>query len=235
VPPRYYGVPRTYYFPPVSLQRGFYYHPYFGFYYGPYYGPFYPHPGPFFGHLPYSTGAIRIHVKPVAAQVYINGYYAGLVDDFDGVFQRLYVPPGQHEIELRLEGYRTYRQKLYVGPGDTLEINYQMLALRPGERNEPALPPPPPPGEWTGTPAPTGGERPASPFGILAIKVEPADAQIFLDEEAWVVTQGRPELVIHVEAGWHRLEVRKEGFQPFRTEVELSEGETTRLNVKLVP
>ena len=35
VPPRYHATPRAYYFPPISLNRGFYYHPYFGFYYGP--------------------------------------------------------------------------------------------------------------------------------------------------------------------------------------------------------
>ena len=232
VPPRYYGLPRAYYFPVVSLQRGYYYHPYFGFYYGPYYGPFYPYPGPYIGQFPYSTSAIRTRVRPVETQVHINGYFAGIVDDFDGVFQRLYLPAGQHEIELRLDGYRTYRQKLYAGPGDTLEITHQMQPLGPGELNDPVSSPRTLPREWT--PPPVVDDRPASPFGILAIRVEPADAQMFVDDEAWVAMEGRDELVIHMEAGWHRLEIRKEGYQTFGTEVELSQGATTRLNVKLV-
>jgi hypothetical protein len=226
-------LPRVYSFPPVSLQRGFYYHPYFGFYYGPYYGPFYPYPGPYFGQLPYSTSAIRTEVKPVETQVYVNGYYAGIVDDFDGIFQRLYVPAGQHEIELRLDSYRTHRQKVYVAPGDTLEINHQMQPLRAGEINEPVTPPRALPQEWTDTAPPVAGERPASPFGILAICVEPTDAQIFVDDEPWVAVEGRTELVIHIEAGWHKLEVRKDGYQTFRTDVQLAEGATSRLNVKL--
>jgi hypothetical protein len=234
LPPRYYGLPRVYYFPPVSLQRGYYYHPYFGFYYGPYYGPFYPYPGPYYGQLPYSASAVRTRVRPVETQVYVNGYYAGIVDDFDGVFQRLYLPAGQHEIALYLDGYRSYRQKVYIGPGDTLEISHQMEPLRAGEVNEAAPSTSTLPREWSDTPPPAAGDRPASPFGILAIRVEPADAQIFVDNEAWVAVQGRPELVIHVEAGWHQLEIRKEGYQTFRTEVDLSEGATTRLNVKLV-
>jgi hypothetical protein len=164
--------------------------------------------------------------------VYVNGYYAGIVDDFDGVFQRLYVPAGQHEIELRLEGYRSFRQRLYVSPGDTLEIKHQMAPLGAGEVDE-APPPQAPPREWTDTPAPIGGDRPASPFGILAIRVEPADAQILVDHEAWAL-EGRTELVMHMEAGWHELEIRRDGYQTFRTDVELAEGITTRLNVKLV-
>jgi hypothetical protein len=224
-----------YYFPPVSLQRGFYYHPYFGFYYGPYYGPFYPYPGPHFGYLASATSAIRTRVKPVETQVYVNGYYAGVVDDFDGVFQRLYVPAGRHQIELHLEGFANYRQSVYVGPGDTLEIDHQMRPLAPGGVTEPLSPPQPSPLDWGTTPPAVADDRPASPFGILALRVDPADAEILVDDEAWTALEGRAELVIHLEAGWHRLEIRKEGYQPFRTEVELSEGATTRLGVKLTP
>jgi hypothetical protein len=233
LPPQYHAVPRSYYFPPVSLHRAYYYHPYFGFYYGPYYGPFYPFPGPFFGYWPHTTGAIRTEVKPVATEVYLNGYYAGLVDDFDGVFQRLYVPPGRHEIALQLEGFRTYRQRIYVAAGDTFDVHHQMQPLGPGEADEPLAPPGTSPREWTAA-APPLGERPASPFGILAVRVEPADAQIFVDEEAWVATGERTELVLHIQAGWHELEIRKDGYQTFRTGIELVEGVTTRLNVKLM-
>jgi hypothetical protein len=108
-----------------------------------------------------------------------------------------------------------------------------MEPLGSSEESDPVSPPQTLPGEWPAAPPPASDERKPSPFGILAIRVEPADAQIFLDDEGWTAGEGRAELVIHVEAGWHRLEVRKEGYQTFRTEVELSEGATTRLNVKL--
>ncbi len=233
VPPRYYAPPRVYHFPPISLHRGFYYHPYFGFYYGPYYGPFYPYPGPSFGPRRFGESALRLRVTPAETHVYVNGYYAGRADDFDSFFQRLYVPAGEHTIDLYLEGYRTVRQNLSVAPGDSREIVQQMARLAPGE---PAPGPPTPrsvPKAWAVLPE-SVGDRPASPFGILALWIDPADAQVFVDGERWQGTEGATEHVIHLQAGWHQLEVRKDGFQPFRTGIELSEGGSTRLNVRLV-
>ncbi|MGE3176071.1 MAG: PEGA domain-containing protein [Vicinamibacterales bacterium] len=240
VPGRYHAVPRTYYFPTIDVRLRYYYHPYFGFYYGPYYGPFYPYPGPWVRHTRYSVSALRLRVKPDDAEVYLNGYFAGIVDDFNGAFQRLYVPAGQHHLEIRLEGYESLRQDVYVGPGDTLEIVQTMVRLRPGERMSAPPRPRALPPEWTEPEAGLPGEgeeglQPASPYGILAIRPEPADAQIFVDGEAWDAVEGQGELVIHLPSGWHTLEVRKAGYQPFSTRLELTEGQTTRLNVALKP
>jgi hypothetical protein len=235
LPQRHFPGPRVYYFPPVDVRLGFYYHPYFGFYYGPYYGPYYPFPGPYVRSGRYSTSALRMRVKPVETEVYVNGYYAGIVDDFDGLFQRLYVPAGEHHVELRLDGHRSFRQDLYVGPGDTFDLVHQMEPLRPGEMS--ALPPSPRaiPKEWT-EPVPSGpDDQPASPYGVLSIRAEPADAEILVDGEPWAVVEGQSEFVIHLPSGWHQLDIRKPGYQPFSTRVELSEGQTTRLNVQLQP
>jgi hypothetical protein len=234
VPPRYHVVPRVYYFPPVSVHRNYYYHPYFGFYFGPYYGPYYPYPGPYAGYVRYSEGAIRARVKPVETQVYVNGYYAGLVDDFDGVFQRLYLPAGEHVIEFYLEGHETYREALYLSPGDTREVVHQMRPLPPGAQS--TLPDPARrlPKAWMDGPeGPLTSDRPSSPFGILALHLTPADAQVLVDNEVWLSTEGRDELVIHVPAGWHTLEIRREGYRSFKTDLDLSQGQTTRLSVQL--
>ncbi len=233
VPQRYHAVPRAYYFPPIDVRRAFYYHPYFGFYYGPYYGPFYPYPGPFARSVRYSTSALRLKVRPVETEVYINGYYAGIVDDFDGVFQRLYLPAGEHQVALRLAGYQTFVVPVRVPPGDTLDITHQMRRLGTGEQ---ALPPPTPralPREWTEPPDDAAGDEIASPYGILAIRTDPADARILVDGEAWGAVEGQAEFLIHLAAGWHQLEVRRDGYQVFSTRVELSEGHTTRLDVRL--
>lgn len=233
VPPRYHAVPRTYYFPPVDLRLDFYYHPYFGFYYGPYYGPFYPFPGPFATLSRFSTSAVRTRVKPVEAEVYINGYYAGIVDDFDGVFQRLYVPSGEHEIALRLDGYEPFRRKVYVAPGDTFDLVHQMRPIGPGESREPPPAPRPLPEAWVDEAIAPPADMMASPFGVLIMRIQPADAQIVVDNEAWPAAQA--ELVIHLPAGRHHIEVRKDGFEPFVSDVDLTEGQTRRLNVMLQP
>jgi len=233
VPPRYFTVPRTYYFPPIDVRMGFYYHPFFGFYYGPYYGPYYPYPGPFLTATRYSVSAIRLKVQPVETEVYLNGYYAGIVDDFDGVFQRLYAPAGQHQIELRLDGYKTFRQGVWVASGDTLEVTHRMEHLASGEQ-APAPPGPLPlPDDWGTTEARGATEQPASPYGVLAIRTEPADAQIVIDGEAWEAPAGQHEFVIHLPPGWHQLEVRKADYRPFATGVQLNESQTTRLSVRL--
>src|SRR5262245_41406438 len=66
----------------------------------------YPYP-----YLAPAEASLRLDVKPRDAQVYVDGYYAGLVDNFDGTFQRLHVFPGQHEIVIYKEGYRSVRER----------------------------------------------------------------------------------------------------------------------------
>jgi hypothetical protein len=78
----------------------------------------------------YSTHAsVRLLVEPSDAEVYVDGYYAGVVDDFDGIFQRLHLTPGTHEITLRLGGFQTWGAEVYAVPDRTVKIHHHM---RPG-------------------------------------------------------------------------------------------------------
>ena len=54
-----------------------------------------------------DEGALHLKVKPSSANVYVDGYYVGLVDDFDGLFQKLHLEAGPHHIEVRAPGYDT--------------------------------------------------------------------------------------------------------------------------------
>src|SRR3954470_24317878 len=80
--------------------------------------------------------AVKFDVKPKEAAVYIDGYYAGLVDDYDGAFQRLRTAPGGHEIILYLEGYRTYSEKVYLAADNTFKMNHRLEKLAGGEVSE---------------------------------------------------------------------------------------------------
>ncbi len=88
---------------------------------------------------PADYGAVRIRVKPDEdqAQVYVDGAHAGPVDRFDGAFQRLNLPTGKHEIEVRLAGYRTFREQIFVSPRGTYQIRHQLEALHLVSRAEP--------------------------------------------------------------------------------------------------
>jgi len=229
-PPRFFAAPHAFAFEPLDGGIGFYYHPYFGFYVGPYYGPFYPFPGPF-AHTRFAVSSLRLKVKPVETAVYLNGYYAGIVDDFDGLFQRLYVPTGEHHLELRLEGYERYGKDIYLAAGDSLDVTHQMVPLRAGVRTEPPPAPGPVTDEWTADAQDLG--QPASPYGVLLVRCEPSDAQMFIDGEAWSPLPGRREFVMHLPSGSHLVEIRKSGYRPFSTSVDLTPGQTTPLNVQL--
>jgi hypothetical protein len=80
-------------------------------YYGGYYGAYDPWYGwfPTYSPAAYRTdnsGALRLKVKPAAASVYVDGFYVGVVDDFDGAFQRLRLDRGPHHIEIRAQDYQ---------------------------------------------------------------------------------------------------------------------------------
>ena len=91
-----------------------------------------------------------------------------------------------------------------------------------------------PAGASPSTEPPAAGEDPPSAYGILALQTAPADAQVIVDGEAWAPVAGQSEFVIHLVAGWHQIEVRREGYQPFSMRVEMTEGQTTRLDANLV-
>jgi len=224
------------YYPSWSYWGGYYGYP--ALYYGGFYGAPYPYARIYYGPLDRAPVALRLEVRPVEAEVFVDGYLAGNVDEFDGFFQRLDVAPGNHEIVIRLEGYRTIREKLYFGPGASYKIRRVMEPLAEGETTEPRPEPPPePPSE----PEPELDSWPepsisVSGFGVLKLRVRPMGAEILIDGEPWPSDpsgEASDALVIHVPAGEHRVEIRSAGHEPFVTDVSVEPGKTTTLNVKL--
>ena len=103
--------------------------------------------------------ALRLQVQPSQTEVFVDGYYAGSVREFDGLFERLRLESGEHDIELYLQGYKSVHQKIYLQPDNTFRIRHTMQALASGEAQEPRpIAPPPPPGVDPGA---GSGRRPA--------------------------------------------------------------------------
>jgi hypothetical protein len=124
----------------VVIGGGYFHAPFF---YDPFWGPY----GYGYGAYPYGySGAradsgLRVEVTPKQAEVYVDGYYAGLADDFDGAFKHLHTTPGGHAITLHLEGYRTVTQNVYVPPDTTFKLHDTMERLAAGQASEqPPLP-----------------------------------------------------------------------------------------------
>jgi hypothetical protein len=220
-----------------------------GYFYDPYFGP-YPwwpraaYPYPYYPAYYDNRATIRVLATPQDAAVYVDGYYAGIVDDFNSWFQGLPVPPGGHEVVLYRDGYRTIRRRVYVGPGSTIKLHETLQPLPPGDVSErpTARPQPPPPPEGTYLPPrtppavplpPAGGAPPETALGMLALRVQPATADVRVDGERWVSSDsGR--FSIQLPGGAHRVEVTAPGFRPYANDVEIADGQTVTLNVSLV-
>ena len=224
---------------PSPLLFGGYYHPYYMGYqqWYPYPGFGVPFGGGFYPGSPYAS--VRLQVSQRDAVVYVDGYVAGIVDDYDGTFQRLSLIPGQHEIAVHLPGYRTLRLNVYLSPQSTHHIRHTLIPLAPGEVADPepvprVVPPMffPPMSGVGGTGAP-GSE--AARTGTLALRVQPGDASVSVDDEPWRGPSGQNRIVIELAEGTHRVRVDKPGFQSFAVDVDIRSGETTSFSVSLLP
>lgn len=188
--------------------------------------------------------------------------WRGTVDEFDGMFQRLHVTPGEHEITFYLQGYRTIRQRLYLSVNATRKITETMEKLATGEAIEPppqpspqeAGPPPdsnrppprrepfPPRGGQAPPRRPEPAEAPPAPpapsqdmrGGSILLRVQPAGTDVTIDGEHWDgPASANDRLVIQVSEGRHRVEVRKDGYVPFSSEIDVQRGQSLPLNVSL--
>jgi hypothetical protein len=181
-------------------------------------------------------------VDPAEARVYVDGYYAGVVDDYDGLLQRLHIAPGRHEITLKLEGYKTHRMRVYVGPDATLKLHHDMQK-GVGETSEDLT---------GGAPLPErevrrerddreddarsvgvedAANEPSAEYGKLQLSVQPEDASVYVDGA--FRGSGREASSMRLAPGRHRIEVVRPGFRTAESDVDVPAGEPTRLKVIL--
>lgn len=219
----------------------------------------YPRPYPYGYRFAEPESDLQLVVRPKDATVYVDGYYAGTVDEFDGIFQRLHVTPGEHEITFYLQGYRSIQRKLYLSPNSKRKITESMEKLGAGEVNEPPpipserpladsqppqprdpfpnrggrVPPPTPRGSRPPAPLPPQGQESSSRMGALVIRVQPSDADVLIDGEHWRGPSGDERLVVQVSEGRHHVEVQKDGYTRFTTDVEVRRNDSLPVNVSL--
>jgi len=64
--------------------------------------------------------------------------------------------------------------------------------------------------------------------------VQPSGAPVLVDGERWDGPAGPDErLIIQVPEGRHRVEVERDGYERFVTEIDVRSTETTPLNISL--
>lgn len=132
----YNRYPYGYYYAGYGLGMGYFYDPFMFGYYSPYgyggaYDPYYSG-----GYGGYSregyrdVGSLRLKVKPAHGQVYVDGYYVGEVDSFDGIFQKLQVEAGAHRVEIRAPGFETVQFEVMVVPGETVTYKGELKRIQ---------------------------------------------------------------------------------------------------------
>ena len=65
-------------------------------------------------------GGVRIAVDQRDAEVFVDGHYMGVVDDFDGTFQQVNLEPGPHRVDVRRDGFEPVTVNVNIQPGRTV-------------------------------------------------------------------------------------------------------------------
>ena len=130
--PGYYGYGYLYY--PYTFGVG--YGLYSGLGWNPYvgdpYDPYYSGSGGYSAGI-YNTreqGNLKLKVKPRNAKVYVDGFFVGMVDEFDGAFQKLALNSGRHKVEVRAEGYETAEFDVLISPEQTVTFQGELKKLQ---------------------------------------------------------------------------------------------------------
>jgi len=75
----------------------------------------------------YDLGKLRLDIDQRDAEVYIDGYYAGVIDDFDGRLQGLRLEPGNYQVEVELPGFEPLEFDVHITPGRTTTYRGSLL------------------------------------------------------------------------------------------------------------
>ncbi|MCU0242826.1 MAG: PEGA domain-containing protein [Vicinamibacteria bacterium] len=224
-----------------------YYHNYY--YYDPYWSWDYPHgswgwgfPYYYRSHAPrygygitigrrYDYGALRLLVEPEEASVFVDGNFAGHVDDFDGIFQRLNLRTGRHEITFKCPGYKTHRIRVYVPIDHTVKVHYHMVrgvgedaAATIGARDDVE--------EDEESVDTEEAEQPdADEPAQVELTVRPADASVYVDGEFQGAARGKVSL--ELAPGTHKIEVVRPGFKTYERSLTVKPGAELDLEIEL--
>jgi hypothetical protein len=76
-------------------------------------------------------GSLRIDVPQREATVHVDGFYVGVVADFDGTLEHLTLAPGPHHVELRAPGFETTEFEVNAEVGRLIVYRTPMRRVAP--------------------------------------------------------------------------------------------------------
>jgi PEGA domain-containing protein len=141
--------------------------------------------------------------------VWIDGKYFGYVKELKGE-RKVLLPPGEHEVSIRSDGYKDFVKKITVQPGEAQTIDVVM------EENPKSI-------------------YPGDDAAEFRLDIQPKRAAVFLDE-AYVGHGGDFGGRFHsmlVAPGKHRLKVTLNGYRSYETEINPVANEKSRRKIVL--
>jgi len=165
------------------------------------------------------TGEMRLDVTPKDADVYVDGYYAGVVSDFNGTFHHLSVTAGPHVVEFRKDGMETLAVPVFIQPNHTTTYRGSMLPAQPGSSVEETMLPG----------APAAGASPWAAPGDLRFDVTPGSAQVYVDGYfvgAVNDFEGRRQR-LSLAPGTHHVALQAPGYESTEGDVTIEPRQTT--------
>ena len=77
-----------------------------------------------------TDATLRLKIKPSQAEVFVDGFFVGVVNDFDGMFQKLHIESGAHRIEVRAPGYETLDIDIRLTAGKTTVYQGELTKIK---------------------------------------------------------------------------------------------------------
>lgn len=77
-----------------------------------------------------ACGGVSFEITPASAQVWVDGVFAGAVEDFSASSAPLLLAPGDHYVEVRLAGYRTASLDVTIVAGEVTPYQGMLERLR---------------------------------------------------------------------------------------------------------
>ena len=151
--------------PPVVFTPGIYYPSGFPYPYGmpSFLDPYYrgPHTETIYPQRPHelvARGGLVLQTIPDMAQVFVDGYYVGLAEEFGLHGKAMDIAAGTHRIEIRAAGYETLAFTVKIAPNDIVRYRGDMQPLDALARPTPVA-----------APAPAVASRPAAAKSFYVI------------------------------------------------------------------
>lgn len=165
-----------------------------------------------------AVGYVAVDVRPARAAVYTDGAFRGRAYQFDGIEDYLVLAAGRHQISLRLDGYRKESFDVLIKPDRILQL--EVTLERPVEDE---------------TDSASAYRLDLEKTGSLILKVNPADASVYIDDEYYgpASTFCEEEGAIVLRAGSHALAIVRPGYAPHSQTLELSSDRLREIHIKL--